>query len=190
MRKVAASLVAVLFASPVFAGTVGFGDGQVIPVGTASIDMSVSVDSSSLADFDTVFMVVGSDRADMPLSFVYAPSFVSQTTLTPADPVSFGVYPNDVAFGGNDFAAPFFTAPLLVGTLTINTAALPEGTYEVFVSASRETEMIGSALSLVAKGGVNTDELAGSGTFTVVPEPATLLMLGLGGLTAACRRRK
>jgi hypothetical protein len=190
MRKVAAGLVCLAFASSAFAGTVTFVSttgGQVNEGDDAVFE--VFVQSSSLASFDTVFMVVGSDEG-LPLNFQFAQSFLNLTTLVPADPTSFGVYPSDSAFGGNRFANPAFTAPLLVGTLTVDTTGLGLGAVrDVFVSAERETEMIGSPLSLVASGAVQ-DPLSGTGQFTIVPEPATMMMLGLGGLAAAYRRRK
>lgn len=188
MRKFAVSLFSIAFASTAWAGTVSFDPASVdvLPGETARFDVSIS--STDLAQFDSISLLLGNDDG-APLSFSYDDAYVALTTLTPPTPVPFGVFASDVNIGGSRFVTPAFEAPLLIGQLSVDTTGLAEGAYDVFASSSREVGAIGSALSGVAFDGGALEDLEGTGTFNVVPEPATLVLLGLGGVAATFRRR-
>lgn len=191
MRKVATSLAVLAFATSSWAGTVDFlpGAANVLPGDTATFNVVVS--SSELATFDTVFLVIGSD-VPRDLDMTYAPSFVDLTTVDPGAPAPFGIYApdRDVAFGGNRFATPAFQAPLLIGTLSIDTTGLLEGSsYDIWVSTSREENDLGFSLTALALGTGASEGLEGAATLNIVPEPATLMMLAMGGMAVAYRRR-
>jgi hypothetical protein len=171
--------------STAFGGIVSFSpvSQSVLPGEDAVYDITIS--ESTLGGFDTVSLLLGSDDG-LAMTVEYAQSFVDTTSLPPAAPTPFGVYASDLNFGGNNFGG--WQAPLLIGTLTIDTTGLAEGTYSFGVSAAEETNRIGSGLSSLALG-FESEGVEGSGRLNVVPEPATLAMLALGAAAAAFRRR-
>ena len=182
MRKVAASLVCLAFASSAALGGIVTFDPEkatVQPSEAAVYDIIVS--SSDLGEFDTVAMVLGTDDP-LAFSFDYAISF----RYSHYPPARFFIYTNDINFGGNNFN--LWTAPLLVGTLTIDTTGLAEGNYSFGVSSSEEANRVGVGLSALGAG-FNTEPLEGVGLLNIVPEPATLALLGVGSVALLRRRR-
>jgi hypothetical protein len=177
MKKLAAVLMVVVGTSNVFAGRVDFSpvSATVNPGEMASFDVSISVES--LEAFDSASLVVGSN--DLGIGFSYAESWIDQQALPPSAPVSAGIYPHDLFFGGFLSAA---VPSALVGTLTADTTGLAPGDYTVIVDSGADFDT--SSLGLVAA----SESLFGSATVTVVPEPATLALLGIGGI-AVLRRR-
>lgn len=183
-----------LATSSAFAGTVSFSGPTTITPGTDA-QYQVSVSATSLSSFDTVNLIIGS-LDGLGLSFDFDPSFLATTTLVPAAPAEQGIYQafsptaHDIGAGGNRLPpAAGWTAPLLVGTLTVATSVLaPGATTTVGVDSQFEADNFGAAFSLAASG-VNQDPLSGSVLIEVVPEPVTMLLLGIGGLAMAARRR-
>lgn len=202
MRKIAGLLCVVgMSVSAANAGTASFqglGDRDPSTPNVLDIDpgtaasMIVGVGTAT-GTFDAVSLLMGSDLSGLNMSFVY--NFQPlDTTLPPTPPSSFGVFASDLFVGGNRLGVtPQWTAPLQVGTLTIDTsnaALFPEGSsFEVFISAAREEAAFGSPISSVALGAGLPEGLNGSITVHVVPEPATIGLLGLASL-AMLRRRK
>jgi hypothetical protein len=86
----------------------------------------------------------------------------------------------DLNVGGIQFLR-VLTAPLSIGTLSVDTSSAAPGTYEVIVSAAEEQRRVGIALSLVASGST-IEPLQGLATITVVPEPSAILLLVVGVL--------
>ncbi len=144
-----------------------------------------SVDIIFLADLDGP----ESDSASNGLEFTgftFSADFMS-ATFTQATSTS-----QTQVDGAREFkvgGASLFGAipmPIQVGTLEVLAPAdLAPGDYFVVVDNSREQ----FNTSKVGKSGADPDALFGSGTVRVTPEPATLALLGIGGLAVLRRRR-
>lgn len=197
--KVFSVFVLMMLAQPAPAGTVSFYHYDPLPVGPYAIDiepgqsalLTVLVGTAS-GPFDAVSLLIGSDRPGLDMSFVY--NFQPlPPTLPPPPPAHFGIWPSDLFVGGNRFATPLWTAPLQLGTLIIDTSNAvlypPGTTFDVFVSADREEQTFGTAISSVALGASTPEPLNGSIRINLVPEPGTLLLLAFGSLLFARRPR-
>ncbi len=187
MKKVAATLVLAVFAvSSAFGGTVSFDPAEttVGPGDPTRIDMDVTLSSlDTIAGTNAFNIVMGSEDIAMvgfAMDGAFQGAYPLSSVLNPSSPQ---VYPNNITLGAFGFVAN--PAPIFTGVLTVDVAGLPVGDYEIIVSADRDNNQSG------AQDAAQTFEpLFGSATIHVVPEPATLVLLGLGGIVAVSRRRK
>ena len=195
MKKVLASLAVMGFlAANAFGGTVFFedmvaGDGDStvhVLAGTPAV-FNVGVADTEASTFQAVTMIMGS-RDGLPLAFEYDPGWVATTTSVPSPPSEWFVYAiaggSDIFGGGNNTGG--WTAPLLVGTLTVDTTGLADGEYIVQVDPAYEAQLMTPLSEVLTPAG--SEGISGLGTI-VIPEPAALALLGIGGLAALRRRR-
>lgn len=180
------------------AGTVHFNPpSATITPGTQSVSFDVSVSWETLPTIDTLYVLVWGDYG-ANLNFAFAQSFLDSTLfpVPPPDeqllPCGFsGICPEQIGFGGNNFN-PGWASPLLIGTLTVTTSALQAGDVDrIRVDPTEESELFGDPAIYVSLlgSGLMYEPLRGTVTITVVPEPATaLILLILGGIGLASRR--
>ena len=203
MRKVAAiSLVTVFATSSAFGGLVTFGTGMVeidiTAPGPHTATFDVTIESSTIDVFTAVDLIFGSDRLTIPADgFTYSDDTIGAVIAsvigggagsTLAPPYGcFGscVYASE-AFVGT-FASDGFPNALLFGTLTVDAAGLDIGEYSVMVDSERDGGV--SQLIFSFEGVDFFDPLNGIGIVHVVPEPATIALLGLGAIGLLRRRR-
>ncbi|MGB2984397.1 MAG: PEP-CTERM sorting domain-containing protein [Phycisphaerae bacterium] len=200
MRTGAVSILVIAFAATsAFGGMVDFGPAADINPGDDAV-FQVSVASTVGGPFEAVFAILGTLDPSLTLSFAYDPGFESTATQTPPMPMAYGIYAGgsgvDLGVGGNNTLAPGWSAPLTLGTLTVGTAGaglVAGDTREIFADFDKEVQYGGLGLSTVLPFGgqayVDDEALVGGiGIINVVPEPATLALLALGGI-AVLRRR-
>jgi hypothetical protein len=167
------------------AGTVQFDPPHVEVQAGEVAEFDVWIGSSVLAEFDSVSILVGSNDG-LPLppkDFVLGPQMCQPLAFCNTPPASFAVYASDLNFGGSDFAWPHFAAPLLVGTVFVETSGFAPGAYEIMVSAEEELRRVGILLSLISSGG-KVEPLEGRATITVIAEPLSLVILAAGLVVA------
>ncbi len=170
-----------------------------ITPGTQSVSFATHAVPEMLTSFDTVNVIFGSLEG-LGFSFRYDPTFAACLCWLPP-PAEQGVYDlltggigTDIGLGGNRFppAYPPWTSATL-GILSIDTSGLVAGDVrQIVVSPELESQVLmGNTppfASLLASG-MNFEPLRGAVTITVVPEPATaLILLILGGIGLASRR--
>jgi hypothetical protein len=187
MRKVAAGLLVLGFASTAFGGTVVFSPNPAGPIdnsgGAVPVALQVSIGESIFTTINSFDVLMGSDTLQID-NFVFAAGIPGAFPLNSiANPANPPVYADDISIGGFAFSA-VTAAGLPLGTLNITVpAGLAPGDYFIDVNSQRDNNRS------VLGGATGGDPLSGRALIHVVPEPATISLLGLAGL-ALLRRRK
>jgi hypothetical protein len=183
MKRIAAVLLVLTFGgASAFGGVVEFSPDPLDLMVSGPMTGSLDVTVTGVGQFDSLDMVIGSDDFTIT-GFTYDAAIDLDSTTAPY--MGVGLYTaSDVWIGGFNDAGHVSGPTMLVGTVDVDLTGLPEGTYEIEVSATRDGDISGLGVP-----GVGFDGLAGIGIVNVVPEPATLGLLGLASL-GFLRRRK
>lgn len=195
MRTIAVGLVVVAFANAyAWGGTVSFTPDkhEIYPVHLGGPDSSIvnfdlaiaTLDELSGGQFDGMDAVVGSNDGLLVTNFVFSAeaSAACFSVFCGMDVPGPGKYESDIKFG---FFAAAGTQSLVfpLGTITVDTSGLGVGTYQVMIDQDFDQQSFAAL-------GLPTEGLFGVGTINIVPEPATMTLLGLASLALIRRRRK
>ena len=191
MKKVVAGWMVVACASShAFGGVISFDPVKIEINSSESTIGKFNVSVASMTEFGNVFnsfdVVFGSDDVDIT-GFVFdgglAAVFGINGVDVPADPSS--AWAHDADIGGFSFTGG--TSPVFaLGSLTFDVGALPNGTYTIEVDPAID----GNRSKLKNSNfPAELELLTGTATINIIPEPATISLLGLAAL-ALVRRRK
>ena len=196
MRTIAVGLVVIAFTNAyAWGGTISFTPDkhEIFPVHLGGTDSTVVTFDLALASinkldgglFDGMDAVVGSNEGLLVTDWVFNTDTIGACAggffcgvFNPGP----GKYDSDIKFGF--FSTGALTPSWSMGTLTVDANTLPVGSYQVVIDAASDQQSF-AALGLPVEG------LFGVGTVNiVVPEPATMTLLGLASLALIRRRRK
>lgn len=130
-----------------------------------NVVFQVTVAVSSLPGFDAADVVIGSNEAT-DLAFSYSSQWTSAFSTVTTPTFDNGIYAQDVFVGGNHSTS--VGTSLLLGTVTVNTAGMANGAFQVRIDNSVD------GVSTLAQSGT-PEPLNGTGAFTIGPQPVPTL---------------
>ncbi len=189
MRNVAVVLLVVsLSGTYAFGGVVSFTQTSADPVndsilGDTMVTLDVFIDSTTFQDgFPAIDLSFGSNELqmmDLTLDPDFRTAFTGGATIDVQNPGR-GDFASDIFVTGFLLGAPLVPR-ILVGELTVDATGASLGFQPILVSGD---SVLGGTV------GGSRDPLTTIGGVNVVPEPATLALLGIGGVATVLRRRR
>ncbi len=181
MKRVAVVMLLVTFvSSSAFAGTITFTPDKATVLAGEKVKFDLTLSSLDvLSAFDSIDVVVGAPDGLVIQDFVFSAESIAGSIFQAVTP-DVGKYIDDTKFGFFGLA-PLGT-PFNLGSLTVDTTGLEIGKYTLVVSFDTDLQSTATLSGL-------SEPLFGSASVNVIPEPATISLLGLATL-ALIRRRK
>jgi hypothetical protein len=173
------------------AGLVGFDPGIVAATPGTPINVDVTVDTALFSDVQQATLIIGSFSDLAFAGFTYDSSFAAtfgpDVFLPDYTP---GIYTSQLRVGGDAFPTSVsFPGPSIpIGSFFIDTTTLAPGIYSVGVNyeVDFESQVVDPTGS---EGEPVQDHLEGFFEFEITPEPASLVLLAMGGMVLARRAR-
>lgn len=167
------------------------------PVGSTSvlagtpIDADISISKGTLASFDFAFILIGTQDPVGGLSFGYDSDWSSAFATVDPPAINSGVhlgYANDILLTSDNFGAGVVNlTTIALGTVQIDTTGMLPGVYDIRISNATDGS---SELVLDGEGQGLAEPIEGMMSFTILPEPATALMMLIGGISLLRRLKK
>ncbi len=154
------------------------------------IGADISLSGSTLSSYDFAFILIGSEDPVAGLSFTYDPDWTAAfANVDPPDIDSgeHGGYTHDVLIMSDNNNNAITLSSIDMGNVVIDTTGMLPGVYEVRISNTTDDV---SELVSIGEGQGLQDPIEGSMSFTVLPEPATALIMLIGGVTLLRRVKK
>lgn len=179
-------------AAPLSAGTVTFEPSALTVQQGETASIVVGIDDTGNAIFNAFGLFVS--MTDSPellsgrIAFDYVPGHWQQPEPSPEYPMPAVCIADRCGFGVGgyrSFPQPY-SSPLIIGTFTLDTSGLPLGTYDLITSTAWESQ-VGEPFSGLRYLDGPIEPLEGRATLTIVPEPASLLLLTLAAALIARR---
>lgn len=154
------------------------------------ISADLTIAPSNLSSYDFAFMLIGSEDPVAGLSFTYDSDWTNAFSSVDPPDVDSGEhlgYTHDVLLMSDNSPFGISFSSLAVGTVVIDTTGMLPGVYDIRISNTTDGV---SELVSIGEGGGAQEPIEGVMNFTILPEPATALIMLIGGISLLRRVRQ